>query len=58
METVKKSVYINDKDIIDRMVERIKRLLSPEEVEKYKKTIGTVIYPAMREGKILYEKAS
>ena len=29
---------------------------SPEEVAKFGNTVGTVLYPALREGKILYEK--
>ena len=33
-------------------------VVTPVEVEKYKNIIGTVIYPAIQEGKVLYEKAS
>ncbi|MCY3870308.1 MAG: nucleotidyltransferase domain-containing protein [Gemmatimonadetes bacterium] len=29
---------------------------SPEEVAKLGNTVGTVLYPALKEGKILYEK--
>ena len=29
---------------------------SPEEVAKFGNTVGTVLYPALREGKVLYEK--
>ena len=29
---------------------------SPEEVAKLGNTVGTVLYPALREGKVLYEK--
>ena len=29
---------------------------SPEEVAKFENTVGTVLYPALKEGKILYEK--
>ena len=33
-------------------------IVTPEELEKYADEIGTIVYPAVREGKILYEKAS
>ncbi len=29
---------------------------SPEEVEKYGRYIGTLLYPALKEGQVLYEK--
>lgn len=29
---------------------------TPEEVERYKDVVGTVIYPALHEGTILYER--
>ncbi len=29
---------------------------TPAEVEKYKDLIGTIIYPAMRYGKVIYER--
>lgn len=31
-------------------------LVTPEEVAKYRNLVGTIIYPALREGKVLYEK--
>src|SRR3989449_6598810 len=31
---------------------------TPEEVEKYRDLVGTIIYPAMREGKLLYERVA
>lgn len=33
-------------------------VVTPEEVEKYRNIIGTIIYPALREGKVLYEHAA
>ena len=33
-------------------------VVTPEEVERYRDTVGTVIYPALREGKVLYERAA
>ena len=33
-------------------------VITPEELERNKNQIGTIIYPALREGKILYEKAA
>ncbi len=33
-------------------------VVTPDELEKYKNQIGTIIYPALREGKVLYEKAA
>lgn len=32
-------------------------VVTPEEVEVYKNIVGTIIYPALREGKVLYERA-
>jgi predicted nucleotidyltransferase len=31
---------------------------TPEEMEEYRNIVGTVIYPALREGKVLYERAA
>ena len=31
-------------------------VVTPEEVERYKDLVGTIIYPALREGKVLYER--
>jgi len=31
-------------------------VVTPEEVERYRNIVGTVIYPAVREGKVLYER--
>ena len=31
-------------------------VVSPEEVEKFGNTVGTVLYPALKEGKVLYKK--
>ncbi len=31
---------------------------TPEEIERYRDVSGTVIYPALREGKVLYERAA
>jgi uncharacterized protein len=33
-------------------------VVTPDELEKYRDMAGTVIYPAIREGKILYERAA
>jgi len=33
-------------------------LVTPREFELYKNVPGTIVYPAMREGKVLYERAS
>lgn len=33
-------------------------IATPEELWKYGNIVGTIFYPALREGKILYEKAS
>jgi len=33
-------------------------VVTPEEVEKYRETIGTIIREALREGKVLYERAA
>jgi predicted nucleotidyltransferase len=31
-------------------------VMTPEEVERYRDIVGTVVYPALREGKVLYER--
>jgi uncharacterized protein len=31
---------------------------TPEQVEKYKDVVGTIIYPVFREGKVLYERTA
>ena len=33
-------------------------VVTPEEVEKYRDIVGGIIYPAIREGKVLYERAA
>ena len=33
-------------------------VVTPEELERNKNQIGTIVYPALREGKVLYEKAA
>jgi predicted nucleotidyltransferase len=33
-------------------------VVTPEELEEYKDLVGTVIRPALREGRVLYERAS
>ena len=33
-------------------------VVTPEEVRKYGKVVGTIIYPALHEGKVLYERAA
>jgi predicted nucleotidyltransferase len=32
-------------------------VVTPEEFEKYQDTVGHIIYPAVREGKVLYDAA-
>ena len=33
-------------------------IVTPEEVRKYRNIVGSIIYPAYREGKILYERSA
>ena len=33
-------------------------VFTPEEVEKYRDLVGTIIYPALREGRVVYEQAA
>ena len=33
-------------------------VVTPEEVRKYRDVVGSIIYPALREGKVLYERAA
>jgi hypothetical protein len=31
-------------------------VVTPEELERYREVVGTIIYPALREGKVLYDR--
>ena len=33
-------------------------LVTPAEARKYRDVVGSIIYPALREGKVLYERAA
>lgn len=33
-------------------------VVTPDEVEKYHDTIGSLIYPALKEGKVVYERVA
>lgn len=33
-------------------------VVTPDEVEKYRNTIGALIYPALKEGKVVYERVA
>lgn len=33
-------------------------VFTPEQVAKYKSIVGTILYPAYREGKVLYERVA
>ena len=33
-------------------------VVTPEEVERYKDLVGTIIYPALREGEVVYERVA
>ena len=33
-------------------------VVTPEEVEKYRNTAGSLIYPALKEGKVVYERVA
>ena len=33
-------------------------VLRPEELERNRNQVGTILYPALREGKVLYERAA
>lgn len=33
-------------------------VVNPEEVERHKDIVGTIVYPALREGKVVYERAA
>jgi predicted nucleotidyltransferase len=33
-------------------------IVTPEEFEAYRDTVGTIVWPAVREGKVLYERAA
>ena len=50
-ERVAICVALHDIDIPKDII-----VASPEDVEKLGNTVGTVLYPALREGKILYDR--
>lgn len=33
-------------------------VVTPDEVEKYRNTIGAILYPALKEGKVVYERVA
>ena len=33
-------------------------VITPEDLERYRDVAGTIVYPALREGKVLYERAA
>jgi predicted nucleotidyltransferase len=33
-------------------------VVTPDEVERYRDVVGSIVYPAIREGKVLYEHAA
>lgn len=33
-------------------------VVRPEELERYRYQIGSIFYPALREGKVLYDRAA
>jgi predicted nucleotidyltransferase len=33
-------------------------VVTPDEVERYRDVVGGIIYPALREGRVLYERAA
>jgi len=33
-------------------------VVTPEQIDRYKDLVGTIIYPALREGKVVYERAA
>jgi predicted nucleotidyltransferase len=33
-------------------------VVRPDEVERYRDVVGSIIYPALREGEVLYERAA
>jgi len=32
-------------------------IVTPEQVRRYREQVGTIVYPALREGRVLYERA-
>ena len=47
-----------DRALIDRRLPLDVIVATPEDVERYRKLVGNVIRPALREGKVLYERAA
>jgi predicted nucleotidyltransferase len=53
----KRAVEI-DLALADIVIPKDVIVVTPYEVDRYKDVVGTIIYPALREGKILYERAA
>jgi hypothetical protein len=55
----KKDVAIQiDRALIDRRIPLDIVVATPEDVEKYQALVGNVIRPALKEGRVLYERAA
>ena len=53
----KKAIEI-DLALTDMGIPKDVIVVTPEEVEKYRDIVGTIIYPALREGEVLYERVA
>ena len=47
-----------DRALADRQIPLDLIVVTPEEFNAYKDVVGHILYPAVREGKLLYEKAA
>jgi uncharacterized protein len=59
VEGSKKEIAIEiDRTLIDRRIPLDIVVVTPEDVERYRRLVGNVIRPALEEGRILYECAA
>ncbi len=47
-----------DRALADRKLPVDLIVVTPEHFERYRNVVGTIIYPACREGKVLYERVA
>lgn len=47
-----------DRALLDIRLAKDVIVVTPEEVERYRERVGTIIYPALREGEVIYERVA
>ena len=47
-----------DRALLDIRLAKDVIVVTPEEVERYQERVGTIIYPALHEGEVIYERVA